>query len=180
MTDALATWTVFEGPHHLATGSLAEAAIAARGAADRGGQTAASVFDNATGKPIDLDLRGSAEDVAARYAEPARGRGRPKLGVAAREVTLLPRHWDWLATQPGGASVALRRLVEQARKADRGQRRARLDCAYRFASAMAGDQPGFEAAIRALYAGERATFEVLIAAWPDDIAVHAVRLAYGE
>src|SRR4029079_4156101 len=66
-------------------------------------------------------------------AEP-RGRGRPRLGVVAREGTLLPRHWEWLGTQPGGASVVLRKLVEEARRAngDADRTRAARDAAYRF------------------------------------------------
>jgi hypothetical protein len=175
------TWTLFEGETRLRTGPLGEIAIAAREAQDRAGQAQIFVFDDVTGRAIDLDLSGSAQAVAERHgvAEP-KGRGRPKLGVAAREVTLLPRHWDWLATQPGGASVTLRKLVEQARRDDAGQRRARLDAAYRFGSAMAGDLAGFEDAVRALYAGDREGFDARIATWPADVAAHMRRLAYGE
>jgi hypothetical protein len=111
-----------------------------------------------------------------------RGRGRPKLGVVAREVTLLPRHWDWLATQPGGASVALRKLVEEARRTggDRDRSRAARDAAYHFMSAMAGNLPGFEEASRALFADDRRRFAGLIAGWPDDVRDHAVKLAFGD
>src|ERR1044072_1961821 len=63
-------------------------------------------FDDDTGRQIDLDLRPE--------AQPARARGRPALGVEAKEVTLLPRHWEWLAQQRGGASATLRKLVEEA------------------------------------------------------------------
>ncbi len=107
-----------------------------------------------------------------------RGPGRPRLGVVAREVTLLPRHWEWLGGQPGGASVALRKLVEQARKANGGrdrQRRAQ-EAAYRFMSALAGDLAGFEEAIRALFAGDRARFDQLVAPWPVDVGEYARRL----
>lgn len=177
MTD---TWTLFEGRIRLHTGPLAEIAVAARAAQGRAGQAQVLVFDDATGRPMDLDLTGSAQDVAARYGPEPKGRGRPRLGVAAREVTLLPRHWDWLAAQPGGASVTLRKLVEQARRADAGQRRARLDAAYRFGSALGGDLPGFEDAVRALYAGDRDGFEARVADWPADVAAHMRRLAFGE
>ena len=123
-----AHFTVFENDHRVATGPLAEVALVVKWMADRPGSTSILIFDDATGRPIDLDLRGSDAEVAARLRpavsppapaaepEPPRGRGRPKLGVVAREVTLLPRHWDWLSTQPGGASVALRKLVEEARR----------------------------------------------------------------
>ncbi len=90
------------------------------------------------------NLRPRPRGTTNQPAEP-RGRGRPKLGVVAREVTLLPRHWDWLNAQPGGASVALRKLVEQARRAngDADRARAAREAAYHFMSAMAGDLPAF-------------------------------------
>lgn len=111
-----------------------------------------------------------------------RGRGRPKLGVVPREVTLLPRHWEWLSTQPGGASVTLRKLVEEARRthADRDRIRRSHERAYEFMSAMAGDFPGFEEGIRALFANDRAKFSELIAAWPVDVRDHATYLAFGD
>ena len=173
--------TAFEGTRRLASGTLAEVARAVRAAA--GGHLL--VFDDTTGRVIDLDLRGSEEDVAARYAESGseapRGRGRPKLGVVAREVTLLPRHWDWLAAQPGGASVALRKLVDAARKADDGpgHTRAARAAAYTFMAAMAGNLPGFEEATRALFAGDREKFEREMADWPNDLRDYAIRLAGG-
>jgi hypothetical protein len=99
--------------------------------------------------------------------------------VTAREVTLLPRHWEWLAAQPGGASVALRKLVEAARRESEGpdRRRAAREAAYRFASALAGDRPGFEAMSRALFAGDAAGFAARIADWPTDIRDHLRTLA---
>lgn len=108
-----------------------------------------------------------------------RGRGRPKLGVVAREVTLLPRHWDWLAAQPGGASQMLRRLVDEARRGDGGQLRKReaQEATYRFMSAMAGDLPGFEEAVRSLFAGDAAGFEAHMTTWPQDVADYARQLA---
>ena len=107
------------------------------------------------------------------------GPGRPRLGVVAREVTLLPRHWDWLNDQPGGASAALRRLVDQARKANAGRDRIRRaqEATYRFMSAMAGDEPGFEEATRALFAGRPAVFDALTDAWPPDVRDHSRKLA---
>ena len=140
------------------------------------------VFDDADARPVEFDLRGSLDDVLARLApaeEPKRGPGRPKLGVTAREVTLLPRHWDWLAAQPGGASVALRRLVEEARKVSSGddRRRAAQEATFRFMQAMAGDLPAYEEAIRALFAGDFGGFEGHVAHWPDDVREHAALLA---
>ncbi|HEY0051965.1 MAG TPA: DUF2239 family protein [Caulobacteraceae bacterium] len=177
--------TAFAGERRLASGPAGDVAAAARRALDTCAGQPLLVFDQADGRAVDLDLRGSPDECAAR-AEAAgapeaapRGPGRPKLGVVAREVTLLPRHWDWLAGQPGGASAALRRLVEAARReaepADRS-RQAREAC-YRFISAMAGDRPGFEAATRALFAGDAAAFAEHTEAWPDDVRAEARRLA---
>lgn len=155
----------FAGADLLAEGAPADVALSVR----RAGEGASVLaFDARTGAAVDFDLSGSEEAVAARYGV-VRERGRPKLGVTAREVTLLPRHWDWLASQPGGASAALRRLVEEASKTPEADRRARRDAAYRFMSAMAGDRPGFEEASRALFADRRTEFDALIAAWPPDI-----------
>lgn len=168
----------YEGHNLLTEGGLAEAARAAWGAETRGPRGAVLVFDAQTGRVVDLDLRGDADAVAARYAPspaPAAQRGRPKLGVTAREVTLLPRHWDWLAQQPGGASATLRRLVEQARKSDAGP--ARRDAAYRLMSALAGDLAGFEEASRALFAGDGARLAAETAGWPDGVRRPVMRIA---
>ena len=164
------------------------------------------LLDDTTAEVIDLDWRGTPKEVLARLkamvaatpdpatagvsdepdnaapapgAAPARGPGRPKLGVVAREVTLLPRHWDWLAAQPGGASVALRKLVEVARRDSETRDRVRhaSAVAYRFMSTIAGHEAGFEEASRALFAGDQAGFDVLIAGWPVDVQHHLKRLA---
>lgn len=177
---AAAGVVAFAGTARIAAGTLAEAAVAAKRALEAAGGASVLVFDGATGAVVDLDLRGTEADIAARYAPaapPAARRGRPKLGVVAREVTLLPRHWEWLAGQPGGASVALRRLVEAARKADgeTGAARARIEAAYRFMSSMAGDLPGFEDAARALFAHDRDRLSHCIRAWPPDIRDQALR-----
>jgi len=179
------TFTAFDGPRRIASGALAEVAVAVRRAQDAGDGRPVLIFDDATGRSIDIDTRGAEAEIAARYARPPeepRGRGRPRLGVVAREVTLLPRHWDWLKAQPGGASVALRKLVDQARNAsgDRDRERAARDTAYHFASAMAGNLPGFEEAMRALYAGDRRAFAEQVAAWPDDVREHVVTLAFAD
>ena len=143
------------------------------------------VFDADAGRVIDLDLRGDAADVLARLApapEPEkRGPGRPKLGVTAREVTLLPRHWDWLASQPGGASVALRKLVEGALKEAEGPDRARKarDATYRFMTAIAGDLPGYEEATRMLFAGDWTAFGAVVEAWPEEVRDVAREMAAG-
>jgi len=183
------TFTAFEGQRRLVSGPLHEVALAVKRAEQRASNGIA-IFSDATGLAVDLDLRGSDHEIVARLpaspapaaleAAPPRGRGRPKLGVVAREVTLLPRHWEWLNAQPGGASVSLRKLVEAARRANGDTDRSRVarDAAYHFMSAMAGNLPGFEEATRALFADERRRFASLIAAWPGDIRDHVVRLAF--
>src|SRR6266446_7308483 len=183
----------FEGDRCIATGNLRDAARAAKQTLDRRKDASVLVFDGVTGGPIDLDFRGTVDDVLARLpdmantpvtaedaAAPApRGPGRPRLGVVAREVTLLPRHWEWLAQQSGGASVALRRLVEEARRANRDKDRVRhaQEAAYRFIAAMAGNKPHYEEVARALFAGDAERFEAWTGSWPADVRDHARRLA---
>ena len=190
-------FTAFMGQRLLAAGPLAEVALAVMNASRRPATPPIIIFDDASGRPIDLDLRGTERDIVARLPQPApdpetatdgtaaaepRGRGRPKLGVVAREVTLLPRHWEWLGAQPGGASVALRKLVDGARRAngDADRARAARDAAYHFMSVMAGNLAGFEEASRALFADDRRRFVGLVAGWPDDIRDHVVKLAFSD
>ena len=174
----MSTCTAFKGNTLLATGPQAEVALAIKQAGDLHTILA---FDDETGRVIDFNVRGTDADVAARYTPrpEVRGPGRPKLGVVSREVTLLPRHWEWLAAQPGGASVVLRRLVEQERRqgSAKQQRRAAQEAAYKFMSAIAGDLPGFEEATRALFADNRDRFEAETAKWPQDIRAYALKLA---
>ena len=165
------TYAAFLQGRLLAAGSLADVALAVRDA------PGALVFEEASGKQIDLDTRGTDDEIRARHAEAARGPGRPRLGVTAREVTLLPRHWGWLGAQPGGASVALRKLVELASRDPKGARQEARDAAYRFASAMAGNEAGFEEAMRALYAGKRKRFRRQIESWPPDVRTHLEKMA---
>ncbi|MBS0518956.1 MAG: DUF2239 family protein [Proteobacteria bacterium] len=182
--------TAFSGAHILATGQPAAVALAVKAALAVDPATPVLVFDDTSGAVIDLDLRGTDEEIVARLAAPGaadaeaptRTRGRPKLGVVAREVTLLPRHWEWLSAQPGGASQALRRLVDEARRADGGRSAARMaqEAAYRFMSAMAGDFPGFEDASRALFAGDRSALAERLRPWPADISAYAQRLAWSD
>lgn len=173
----------FEGWRLIARGNLADVAASVKAVVDRGAASPVLVFDDRTGEQIDIDYRGTIDEVLGRLRAPipptSRGPGRPKLGVEAHEVTLMPRHWAWLRQQPGGASVALRKLVEEASRDREGTdrtRRAREVC-YRFLSAMAGNFPGFEEASRALFAGDRATFHEQIAAWPPDVRDHTTRVA---
>ncbi|MGH6998102.1 MAG: DUF2239 family protein [Phenylobacterium sp.] len=165
------THTAFAGGRKLGCGPLAVVAPAVKAAFDAG-ESHVLVFDDKSGRQVDLDLRGTMEDVLARLptGEPPRppGRGRPKLGVTAREVTLLPSHWEWLGAQPGGASAALRRLVDQARRSGDNDRRQAQEAAHRIMFALAGDFSDFEEATRAFYAGDRARFLALSENWPLD------------
>ncbi len=158
------TYTAFSGFSHIASGGLADVYRASR---DMAG---ALIFDEETGRVVDIDPRHPPVE------DPSRP-GRPKLGVVAREVTLLPRHWDWLAIQPGGASVALRKLVEEARRDPKAKIRAARDSLYRFSAALVGNAPGFEEAIRALYAGDKDEFAAHIEAWPDDVRAKLEEMA---
>lgn len=191
-----AHYIAFDGKHRIAAGELKAVALAAKKAIDRGTMEPVLVFDSDTSALIELDLRGSSSDVVQRLDQRPdhdgrqnspggtastahRGPGRPRLGVVAREVTLLPRHWDWLASQPGGASVALRKLVEEARRANAGTDRAWLakEAAYRFMTTIAGNELDYEEALRALFAADAAQFAAATARWPADVRDHASRLA---
>lgn len=178
-------YIAFEGSRRIASGDLPHVAAETKAVLDRGERAPVLIFDGETSELTEVDFRGSIKEVQARLtneeagAQPAKGPGRPKLGVVAREVTLLPRHWEWLSSQPGGASVALRKLVENARKssATKDQQRKAQEATYRFLTAVAGNEPGFEEALRALFAGNRQRFEELAAGWPVDVGAHANQLA---
>ncbi len=194
--------TAFVGDRLLLAGSLLDVAQAVRREVEAGRDASVLTFDDATGRVIDIDIRGEQPEFlahlsrsATRLGAPAlaggmpaptaplpakpRGRGRPKLGVIGREVTLLPRHWEWLNAQPGGASVSLRRLVDEARRSGAPAQDVRLaqERAYRVMSALAGDRAGYEEALRALFAGDRARLEAQISAWPEGIREYTLRLA---
>ena len=177
--DAPRRFTAFAGQRLVASGSLVDILPAARTASE----TPLLIFADDDGDQVEPDWRLSDEEIVARLdpgsAEPDRRVGRPKLGVVAREVTLLPRHWEWLAGQPGGASAALRRLVDQARRdsADTDRTRRSQRAVDRVMYRLAGDLPHFEDAYRALYAKDFATLDRLMANWPGDIRDYLRRLA---
>lgn len=179
--------TAFIGPRLLASGAPGDVAIAVKKALERETRDPVVIFDDATGRQVDFDLRGSDEEIAARLKDlnapeqvnATRSPGRPKLGVISREVTLLPRHWDWLSQQRGGASAELRRLVDAARKADEPLQAARQaqQAADLFMMAMLGNEANYESAARALYAADRDLFHELSEPWPADLRDHARSLA---
>jgi hypothetical protein len=170
-------YTAFAGHRLLANGASEHVAAAAKAAQDAG-ETHVLIFEDATGEQAELDPREPTPTIAGRTAPPPKaGRGRPKLGVVAREVTLLPRHWDWLATQPGGASAALRRLVEDASRQAPDRTRQVQEVLYKVMTALAGDLPGYEEAVRALFAGDEIAFAARAAAWPEDLRQYLSRLS---
>lgn len=193
MSDLPATIIAFAGHRCLGFGDPLLVATKARQTLDKSDDILLLIFDATTSRPVEIDLRGTLAEVQKRIARrmpvpsgeammetPAPRRpGRPKLGVVAREITLLPRHWEWLSQQPGGASVAIRKLVEDARRANSARDRTRegQESLHRFMTAMAGDLPHYEDALRSLYAGERKGFDTAIAKWPADVRDHVKRLA---
>lgn len=192
------SFTAFDGWKRIATGTLEAIALEVKRAAQSGAIGPLLIFDDQTGSVQDVDIRGTDAETLARLPKPSaddgtgesnsadgaatappRGRGRPKLGVTAREVTLLPRHWSWLAAQPGGASVALRKLVEEASRvtSTRDRMRSAQERSYQFMSTMAGNMPGFEESTRALFAGDANKFRDLTEGWPGDVRDYARQLA---
>ena len=175
-----AEYIAFDRTRRLASGALTEVARAARALRARDAHAQIVIFEAETSERVELDLRASADAEGPKPVDEAAraGAGRPKLGVVAREVNLLPRHWDWLASQPGGASAALRRLVEDAKRGSVAWDRARRarSAVEQFMSAMTGDLPNFEEASRAFYRQDRARFDRLIADWPPDLRDHLARL----
>lgn len=189
--DKQRTFTAFAGERHIETGDIQRTLIAAKSRLDAGESATILVFEDQTGAQIDFDWRGTVEDVLGRLNQHPMflqessedktrvGPGRPKLGVISREVSLLPRHWQWLETQSGGISGALRRLVDEARKKQPAKEEAnrQRDAISRFMWAMAGNLPGFEEASRALFADDAEQFRERIREWPEDIRAHLTRLA---
>lgn len=164
----MARFTAFHHHALLAQGSLEEVATAIR-TAEAAGKHGILMFEDESGKQTDVPVK-------MPTPETARGRGRPALGVTPREVTLLPRHWEWLASQPGGASVTLRKLVEQARRDPKAEAKRKQERVYHFIRAIAGDLPHYEEALRTLFANDHARFGELITTWPKDLRTHALSL----
>ena len=183
----------FEGYECIASGELLEVARKTKAVLDRGERAPVLIFDEVTSRPVELDFRGTVEEVVARLSKAKeqipvstgtetlekRGPGRPKLGVISREVSLLPRHWEWLNDQPGGASGTLRRIVEEAQRnsGEKDKTRHSQESVYRFMSALAGNMPNYEEALRAFYAGDALRFQELIQPWPAGIRNHIKNLA---
>jgi len=174
------SYSAFAGDRLIAFGSLGEVLSAAKAHIESCEDPRLLIFEDRTGRQLDFDFRGSLDDVLARALPPRErtGPGRPKLGVISREVSLLPRHWEWLEAQPQGISAGLRRLVDEARKKNPEEQRARRgrEALSKFMTAIAGNRPNYEEATRALFAADHARFEELIAEWPEDIRAHLLRV----
>jgi hypothetical protein len=192
MSIPVGSFTAFEGTQRLCTAPLLELLAACHQRLQEAPEASLLIFEDRTGSQVDFDLRGSVEEVQERLSSHPRygeasstrlraGPGRPRLGVISREVSLLPRHWEWLEAQPGGTSAVLRRLVEEARRQvqETPTARERLDAAGRFLWVMAGSLPDFEEVTRALYAGDRVRLSSLTTAWPPDICAHLDYLLSG-
>lgn len=148
----------FQGTTRLAAGPVDEVLAQLRARKDEPGIL---FFDRDTGRQVDFDW--------SAPAPPKPGPGRPKLGVVSTEVTLLPRHWEWLNAQPGRASATLRRLVEQAMRAEATDPKARRDALGKILWALAGNLAGFEEACRCLYADDRPGLQGFADRWPGDL-----------
>jgi hypothetical protein len=179
--DEERTYTAFAGDRCVAGGDLRTLLTQAKQQLDQKGDgIPLLIFDDASGRQVDFDFSGSLTEVLARAEPPVRsGPGRPKLGVVSREVSLLPRQWEWLEQQPQGISGALRRLIDEARKRAPQSERARLarEATSKIMWSLAGNLEGFEEASRALFAGKRSTFERLIRRWPSDLRAYVRRIA---
>lgn len=181
-------YTAFENHKILCRGNLNQVILKVKKRIDKGSNASLIIFSDDTGKSMDFNFQGSEEDVLKRLVvfhkdpdstESIGGPGRPKLGVVSREVSLLPRHWEWLATQSGGASATLRKLVEEAKKktATLHETKASQERTYKFMSVMAGDLKGYEEALRALYRKDKKLFLMHIHEWPEDIREHSLELS---
>jgi hypothetical protein len=186
--DKSSYFMAFSGTRCVAWGPLAEVITRTKEQLGEDEQTLPLFFSDESGEQVDFDLRGTSDEAVARLSEhplfaaqpeaKRSGPGRPKLGVVSREVSLLPRHWEWLEAQRGSVSVVLRALVEEASK-----RHGTAHVAYKARAAagkfmwtIAGNLPDFEEASRALYAKDDARLHELVEAWPPDVRHHVLRL----
>lgn len=183
------TYIAFHGTRRVSQGAPLEVAGEAKDYLIENPEASLLIFDAVTSTPAEFDFQGSPRDVIQRLksefaqvsdsaTKPA-GPGRPRLGVTSKEISLLPRQWEWLAEQPGGASATLRKLVDEARKRGEGRDVARRaqDATYKFMNAVAGDLPHYEESLRALYAKNASLFTTLVRTWPADVARHVLQLS---
>jgi uncharacterized protein len=184
--ETAGTYTAFAGERKVAAGPLREVILQVKRRIGKADHSPILVFSDTTGGTLDFNFQGTEKDVLKRLEifvgeDPpeSQGPGRPRLGVVSREVSLLPRQWEWLASQSGGASAVLRRLVDEAKRksAEGGSIKKSQERAYRFMAVCGGDREGYEEALRALYRKDRKTFLARVEGWPEDLKAHAARLA---
>jgi uncharacterized protein len=185
--DAQENYTAFEGTTRLYRGTFQEVVLKVKERLGRAENSSVLIFSNNTGKTMDFNFQGNMKDtlkrlekfVSTQEPRPISGPGRPKLGVISREVSLLPRHWEWLASQPSGASATIRKLIEEAKKksSTRNSVKHVQECVYRFMSVIVGDMKGYEEALRALYKADRKNFLLHIQDWPTDVRTHVIEMA---
>ncbi len=180
------SYTGFLGSRLVASGDILSVAIKIKKSLRLEVKLQVFIFDDLTGDQAEVDFRGDLDQMKTRLQTQVdeqtikkSGPGRPRLGVISKEITLLPEHWEWLAIQPGGASVTLRKLIEEAKKKNtqRDQIRQAQDRAYKVMMVLAGDRVGYEEALRALYQGNRQAFQSQIESWPSDIREYTLALA---
>ncbi len=183
--DTQETYTAFEGATQVHRGPFEEVVLKVKEQLGRAENSSMLIFSDSTGKTMDFNFHGSVKDVLKRLeiyvtkeeSGPVTGPGRPKLGVISREVSLLPRHWEWLASQPDGTSASIRKLIEEAKKRSHISIKQVQERAYRFMSVIAGDMQGYEEALRALYKADHKNFLRNIQDWPADVRTHAIEMA---
>jgi hypothetical protein len=174
------SYVAFAGDRLIASGSLRDTLTATKAFVDGSADPRLLIFEDQTGRQLDFNFHGTLTEVLERaLPAPERvGPGRPKLGVVSREISLLPRHWAWLEEQPHGISAALRRLVDEAKKRDPEEQRARRarEAISKLMTALAGNAEHYEEASRALFANDHARFSQLIRTWPKDVRRHLLHL----
>ncbi len=185
--DEQNTYTAFEGHKLLFRGKLHDVVLKIKKKLGKSDNSSVWIFNDLTGKIMDFNFQGSEKDVLKRLeifsSEDAKkastGPGRPKLGVISREISLLPRHWEWLAGQPSGASATLRRLIEDAKKKSQGSHNIKQlqERSYKVMSVLAGDLGGYEEALRALYKRDEKKFYQQMKDWPQDVKDHLNELS---
>ena len=185
--DEQETYTAFDGTTRLFRGTFQEVVLKVKERLGRAENSSVLIFSNNTGKTMDFNFQGNVKDTLKRLEKfvstqepgPISGPGRPKLGVISREVSLLPRHWEWLASQPSGASATIRKLIEEAKKrsSTRNSVKQVQERVYRFMSVIVGDMKGYEEALRALYKADRKNFLLHIQDWPTDVRTHVIEMA---
>lgn len=182
------SYTAFDGHKLLTQGPLEDVVLKLKRHLKSNPNSSPLVFSDSSGKQMDFDMHGTEKEVLQKLhiyrgtdGAPTlnQGPGRPKLGVVAREISLLPRHWEWLSTQSGGASATLRRLVDETKKTSFGKDLVKQaqERTYKYMSAIAGDLPNYEEALRALYKKDKALFKTQISDWPSDIKEYAKTLS---